>query len=361
MKIAYVFGTRPEIIKLAPIIKKTTSKNSSLIFTGQHYDFEMSLRFIEDLGLRKPDYQMKLTKLQNNTSDRATQTGEIILKLAKILTDINPDSVVVQGDTNTVMAAAITSIKCGIPVSHVEAGLRSYDWRMPEEHNRVAVDHISELLFAPTKQTAMTLKNEKVHGKIHITGNTSIDAVSEFMKHAEKKSKFKIDQDFVLTTIHRGENVDDKKIIQSIISGLLNSKATFLFPIHPRTVNRLKEFGLYEKIKNSNKIKLIPSVGYFDMLNLMKKCSFILTDSGGIQEEATSSLIHKKVLIVRKSTDRQEAVDAGLAEVIGTNSAKIRHIINKTLENPSLISKKTPYGNGTSSKQILKILKNRFN
>ncbi len=361
MKIAYVFGTRPEIIKLAPIIKKTTPKNSSLIFTGQHYDFDMSLRFIKDLGLRSPDFQMKLTKLQNNTSDRATQTGEIILKLAKILTDLNPDSVVVQGDTNTVLAAAITSIKCGIPVSHVESGLRSYDWRMPEEHNRIAVDHISELLFAPTKQTSMILKNEQVHGKIYMTGNTSIDAVAEFIKQAEKKSKLKIDQDFVLATIHRGENVDDKKTIQSIISGLLNSKATFLFPIHPRTVNRLKEFGLYEKIKNSKKIKLIPSVGYFDMLNLMKKCTFILTDSGGIQEEATSPLISKKVLIARKSTDRQEAVDAGMAEVIGTNSTKISQIINKTLKNPSLISKKTPYGNGTSSKQILEILKKRFN
>ena len=360
MKIAYVFGTRPEIIKLAPIIKKTTSKNSSLIFTGQHYDFDMSLRFIEDLGLRSPDFKMKLTKLQNNKSDRATQTGEIILKLAKILSEINPDSVVVQGDTNTVLAAAITSIKCGIPVSHVEAGLRSYDWRMPEEHNRIAVDHISELLFAPTKQTATILKNEHVHGTIHVTGNTSIDAVSEYIKKAEKNSKLNIDHDFILTTIHRGENVDNKKTLQSIISGLLNSKGSFLFPIHPRTVNRLKEFGLYEKIKASNKIKLIPSLGYFDMLYLMKKCSFIFTDSGGIQEEATSPLISKKVLIARKSTDRQEAVDAGLADIIGTNSKKISQSINKTLDNPSLISKKTPYGNGTSSNQIIQILKKKF-
>ena len=360
MKIAYVFGTRPEIIKLAPIIKKTTSKNSSLIFTGQHYDFDMSLRFIEDLGLRSPDFTMKLTKLQNNTSDRATQTGEIILKLAKILSEVSPDSVVVQGDTNTVLAAAITSIKCGIPISHVEAGLRSYDWRMPEEHNRIAVDHVSELLFAPTKQTATILKNEHVHGTIHVTGNTSIDAVSEFIKKAEKKSKLNIDYDFILTTIHRGENVDNKKTLQSIISGLLNSKGSFVFPIHPRTVNRLKEFGLYEKIKASNKIKLISSVGYFDMLYLMKKCTFILTDSGGIQEEATSPLISKKVIIARKSTDRQEAVDAGLAEIIGTNSKKISQSINKTLDNPSLISKKTPYGNGTSSNQIIEILKKKF-
>ena len=232
---------------------------------------------------------------------------------------------------------------------------------MLEEHNRIAVDHISELLFAPTKQTATILKNEKVHGTIHVTGNTSIDAVSEFIKKAEKKSKLNIDHDFILTTIHRGENVDNKKILQSIISGLLNSKGSFLFPIHPRTINRLKEFDLYTKIKNSKKIELIPSVGYFDMLNLMKKCSFILTDSGGIQEEATSPLINKKVLIVRKSTDRQEAVDAGMAEIIGTNSIKISKSINKTLDNPPLISKKTPYGNGTSSNQIIQILKKKFN
>ena len=231
---------------------------------------------------------------------------------------------------------------------------------MLEEHNRIAVDHILELLFAPTKQTATILKNEKVHGTIHVTGNTSIDAVSEFIKKAEKKSKLNIDHDFILTTIHRGENVDNKKTLQSIISGLLNSKGSFLFPIHPRTINRLKEFGLYKKISNSKKIELIPSVNYFDMLNLMKKCTFILTDSGGIQEEATSPEIHKKVLVVRKSTDRQEAVDAGLSEVLGVNSTKISQIINKTLENPSLISKNTPYGDGRSSTKILKIIKTKF-
>jgi UDP-N-acetylglucosamine 2-epimerase (non-hydrolysing) len=360
MKIAYVLGTRPEIIKLAPILKKTTRKNSSIIFTGQHYDFDMSLRFIEELGIRKPDYEMKLTKIQNTTSDRATQTGEIILKLAKIISLINPDSVVVQGDTNTVLAAAITSIKCGIPVSHVEAGLRSYDWRMPEEHNRIAVDHISEILFAPTLQTKKILEQEHVHGQIHVTGNTSIDAVSEFIKSAEKKSKIKIKDEFVLATIHRGENVDNKKTLQSIFSGLLNSKANVILPSHPRTIKKLQEFGLYEKIKRSKNLQLIPSVGYFDMLNLMKNCTFIVTDSGGIQEEATSPLICKKVLIVRKSTDRQEAVDAGLSEIIGTDTKKIIHSINKTLKNPRLVSRKTPYGDGTSSKKILQILKNNF-
>ena len=192
MKTAIILGTRPEIIKLSPIINKLNKKNCTVIFTGQHYDFDMSMKFIKELGLRSPDFKMKLTKLQNTTNDRATQSGEIILNLAKIISSINPDTVLVQGDTNTVLAAAITSIKCSIPVSHVESGLRSYDWRMPEEHNRIAVDHISELLFAPTLATKKILEKEKVHGKIFVTGNTSIDAVEQNIKYAEKKSKIRI-------------------------------------------------------------------------------------------------------------------------------------------------------------------------
>src|SRR5574341_558833 len=131
MKVAIIMGTRPEIIKLSSIVNMLTKKNSTVIFTGQHYDYDMSLRFIKELGMRSPDYKMKLKKLQNTTTDRATQIGEIILNLAKIITSINPDSVVVQGDTNTVLAASVAAIKCGIPVSHVESGIRSYDWRMP--------------------------------------------------------------------------------------------------------------------------------------------------------------------------------------------------------------------------------------
>ena len=191
-------GTRPEIIKLAPIINKLPKRSSTVIFTGQHYDYEMSLQFINQLGIRNPDYKIKLTKIQNATTDRATQIGEMMLNLAKVFSKIKPDTVIVQGDTNTVLSSAISSIKCNIPVSHVEAGLRSYDWRMPEEHNRIAVDHISEFLFAPTSYNKKTLTDENVHGKIFVTGNTAIDAVCENIKKAKK-----------LTTI--SEDFDDLK------------------------------------------------------------------------------------------------------------------------------------------------------
>ena len=361
MKVAIVMGTRPEIIKLAPIINKLNKKNSSIIFTGQHYDYDMGLRFIEELEMRKPDYKMKLIKLQNTTSDRATQTAEIILNLAKIITTIDPDTVVVQGDTNTVLAAAITSIKCSIPISHVESGVRSYDWRMPEEHNRIAVDHISELLFAPTGETKKILRDEKVHGKIYVTGNTSIDAVKENIKHIEDKATFSIGQkDFALVTLHRGENVDNSRTLLSIIKGLLNSNVDMIFPAHPRTIRRLKEFELYNKIKESRNLLLIPAVGYFDMLYLMKACSFIISDSGGVQEEATSPKIRKKVLVTRKTTDRPEAVKFGYSELVGTETNKIISAVKSAAKNPEIMTHINPYGRGNASQKIIRILERAF-
>jgi len=361
MKIAIVMGTRPEIIKLSSIINKLNKKNSTLIFTGQHYDYDMSYRFLKELAIRNPEYKMKLRKLQNTTSDRATQTGEIIINLAKIFSKINPDYVMVQGDTNTVLAAVITAIKCNIPGIHVESGLRSHDWRMPEEHNRVAVDHISELLFAPTNYCQTILKNESVHGKIFVTGNTSIDAIEKYYKIAEKKSKIELnEQNYILVTLHRGENVDNKNTLNSILAALVKSNQKIIFPIHPRTLKRLHEFGFYRKIINSKNITLLPTLGYFDMIHLMKKCNFIVSDSGGIQEEATSPHIRKKVLIVRKTTDRPEAVKLGYSKLVGTDTDNILKSIKITSCNPQIISKYSPYGKGNASNKIIGILKKLF-
>ncbi|MGI0059800.1 MAG: non-hydrolyzing UDP-N-acetylglucosamine 2-epimerase [Nitrosotalea sp.] len=359
MKVALVMGTRPEIIKLSSIIKLLNKKNSTVIFTGQHYDYNMSMQFMEELDIRKPDYSMKLTKLQNTTTDRATQIGEIVLNLAKIISKISPDTVIVQGDTNTVLAAAITGLKCSVPVTHVEAGLRSYDWRMPEEHNRIAVDHISEFLFAPTEYAKKTLLGEKVHGKTYVTGNTSIDAIQQNILKAENKASLSIEKknDFALVTLHRGENVDNKETLSSIVQALLQSKIDMIFPMHPRTVKQLQRFGLYKKIQESKNILVIPPVGYFDILYLMKKCQFIISDSGGVQEEATSPSIKKKVLIIRDTTDRPEAVKAGYSELVGTSTRKIIQAIKDTLDNPKITSNSNPYGRGNSAEKILSVLR----
>ena len=361
MKAAIIFGTRAETIKVAPLLTRLKRKEFVSIYTGQHYDPGMSSRFFTELGIGKPDYQLKLNKVGNTTTDRATQTAEVILKLSKIISSENPDTVVVQGDTNSVLAATITSLKCSIPVCHVEAGLRSYDWRMPEEHNRIAIDHLSELLFAPTIHSKQILKNEKVHGRIFVTGNTSIDAVEDYVEYTQRKSKFDIEnQSFALATIHRGENVDDKKIFSSILHGLLNSKIPIIFPVHPRTEQRLKEFGFYNKIKKSKIITMIPPLGYFDILHLMKQSMFIISDSGGIQEEATSPKLSKKVLVVRKTSDRPEAIKYGYSEIVGTKTEKIIQAINRTIKNPKIHSQKSPYGKGNASQKIIKLLRDNF-
>lgn len=356
MKIALVLGTRPEIIKLAPIIKKIGSKNCSIIFTGQHYDRKMGLGFMHELGLPKPDYSLNITKLNPQL-----QISEIIKKLSKILIRDNFDTVMVQGDTNTVLAAGICSLKSNIPISHVESGLRSNDWRMPEEHNRITIDHLSEFLFAPTKNAKFNLVSEKVHGQIFVTGNTVIDAINIYSKISKKKSKLLIPStEFILSTLHRAENVDDQKTLSGILNGLINSKKKIIFPIHPRTKKRLYEFGFLNKLNQNKNIQLIDSVGYFEMLELMKNCSLIVTDSGGIQEEATSPIIRKKVLVVRKTTDRPESVENQLAQIVGLKEKNITNSIIKAIKNPELHSMKMPYGKGDASKKILDILKKNF-
>ena len=356
MKTAIVLGTRPEIIKLAPIIKKFNRRNCTVIFTGQHYDHELSMQFFHQLELRKPDYSLQISH-----DKPILQISEIITKLTKILEKETPDTVIVEGDTNSVLAGGICSLKSKIPISHVESGLRSFDWRMPEEHNRITIDHLSELLFAPTKLAKNNLISENVHGKIFVTGNTIIDSINMYSNISKKKSTISVEiEDYILMTLHRTENVDDKKILSSIIKGIINSHENVIFPVHPHTLKRLHNFNLYNKLSKSENVLLFDSVGYFEMLELMKNCSFIITDSGGIQEEVTSPKIRKKVLVLRKTTDRPEAVEAGFAQVIGTNQKNITFSIKKTAKKPTIKSKKTPYGNGNSSDQIIRKIQGYF-
>ena len=355
MKTAIIFGTRPEIIKLSPLIQKLNKKNSILIFTGQHYDYELGLRFIKELGLRTPDFKLKISK-----TNPSVQIGEMMIKLSIIFQKSKINSTIVQGDTNTVLAASFASLKNNLPISHVESGLRSYDWRMPEEHNRISVDHISELLFAPTNFNKKTLLLEKVHGKIHVTGNTVIDALQHFSKFSEKKSLLSFEKDSILLTLHRFENIENKQVFTDIINTIIKSNEKFIFPIHPHTRKNLKKFNLFDKITNCKNIITFPSVGYFDMIELMKKCSFIMTDSGGLQEEATAPQIRKKVLVLRNSSDRPESIVDGLSVLVGTNPINIISSIKKTVNCPKIKSKKYPYGIGKSSDKILKIIKNYF-
>ena len=353
MKTVIILGTRPEIIKLAPLIQKLGKKSSRVIFTGQHYDYAMGLKFIDQLGLRKPDYSLQIPK-----SNPSLQMGQIIIKVSEILQEIKPDTVIVQGDTNTVLSATISSLKSGFTTSHVEAGLRSHDWRMPEEHNRIATDHLSEYLFAPTKSAKENLLKEKVHGKSFVTGNTVIDAINFFSAQSAQKSTLDIpSNEYILMTLHRAENVDNKNSLSHIIKAAIDSKQDIIFPIHPRTAKQLKKFSLYNKLTSAKNIHLLDSVGYFEMLELMKHSSFIMTDSGGIQEEITSPEIRKKAMIVRKTTDRPESVTAGFAELVDVSYSKILGAIKKLKKDHTVTGKKSPYGDGHASEKIIEILK----
>lgn len=360
MKVAVVLGTRPEIIKMASIIKHLESGNHDyeIIHTEQHYNANLSQAFFDDLGLPNPNYRLSI-----GSGTHAQQTANAMVRLEDVFLKSSPDVVLVEGDTNTVVGGALSAAKLGIKVGHVEAGLRSYDRRMPEEYNRRLTDHVSDLLFAPTEHNARTLRKENVWGKIFVTGNTVIDACKEYLPIAEKRSeileKIRFD-DYALVTAHRAENVDDPKTLRSFVRILIGCPLPVIYPLHPRTAKMLKEQGLYQKLKAHNKVQLIDPVGYFDFLVLMKHSSFIMTDSGGIQEEATGPGIQKRVFILRNNTERPEAVEAGYAEIVGTDEGSVLKRIIEFKAEPDTSIKPSPFGDGSAGKVIVSHLINEL-
>ena len=353
MKPFFVIGTRPEIIKMAPIIHECEKRNIELflLHTGQHYSESLSRQFFDDMDLREPDMNLNI-----GSGTHSEQTAKALVGIEKALIKEKPDIVLVQGDTNAVLSAALAAAKLGIPVGHVEAGLRSYDIRMPEEHNRRLTDHVSSYLFAPTQKSADILKSEKVWGEIFITGNTVIDALESRLPLIMNR-KTVADQlgleEFVLLTMHRAENVDDKKILTGLLAGIQSLDSDIIFAAHPRTVARLNEFGLMSEIKEDNRIHIVEPPGYLDFIALMKKCNFILTDSGGIQEEATAPSINKSVFVLRTSTERPESVDSGHAKVVGIDPESFPKLISSAIEKGLEKSRKCPYGDGDASKKII--------
>lgn len=348
-----VVGTRPEIIKMAPIIDALQKRRVPHIFVncGQHYDYNMSRQFIDDLGLPPPDHEYRL-----RAYSQGEQTARILTQMEQLMKDARPSLVLVEGDTNGVLATSLAAVKLGISVGHVEAGLRSFDLRMPEEHNRRLTDHLSEYLFAPTGTAASNLKRESVWGKIYVTGNTIIDAVTQHLPIAEEKSRIleavKFER-FALATAHRTENVDNLKILESFIETFADAPIPVIYPMHPRTKKRLRQNKIYDRIKKLGNIQVLPPLGYLDFLVLMKKCEIIVTDSGGIQEEATAPCLRKPVLVIRLSTERPEAVEAGFAEVVGTEKRRILEAMNRTLQKRKELPSISPYGDGKAAEKIV--------
>jgi UDP-N-acetylglucosamine 2-epimerase (non-hydrolysing) len=355
-EVMIALGTRPETIKMAPVIRALQKYDQpfSLVHSGQHYDYNLSIQFIEELNLPRPDHNLRFRE-----SLPAAQTGRIMMGLEKIVKKEKPRLMLIQGDTNTMLAAALTAFKQNVPVGHVEAGLRSNDWRMPEEHNRRMVDHASKYLFAPTLGAKENLESENIWGKIFVTGNTVIDAVAQHLPIAEKKSVVmtRINfREYILATAHRAENVDDPRVLRNFVEVFMEAPLPVVFPVHPRTAKRLRRYNLWKKLASSKTVQLLPPMGYFDFLILMKNCELMLTDSGGIQEEATAPPIKKFVLVLRLSTERPEAVEAGFAKVVGVDKNNILRALNDFVENPPNLQKRSPFGDGKAGEKITKIV-----
>ncbi|NPA85392.1 MAG: UDP-N-acetylglucosamine 2-epimerase (non-hydrolyzing) [Crenarchaeota archaeon] len=355
--IAVVVGTRPEIIKMAPVILELQERGLDFTFvhTGQHHDYEMSKIFIEELGLPEPHYSFVL-----RGESPGEQIGEMIIHLDKVAKVKKPDVVAVQGDTNSMVAAAIAALKVGADVAHVEAGLRSYDWRMPEEHNRRMIDHISKYLFAPTEEAKRNLEEEHVYGEIYVTGNTIIDALDRYLSVAEERSREVLESipfdEFGLVTFHRAENVDDPQTLKDFVRILERSPIPLVYPVHPRTRKRLFEFGLWEKVKEIKHVKLMEPLGYLEFIGVLKESLIVLSDSGGLQEEVTHPKIRKHILVLRTSTERPEAVKAGFAFVVGTNPVVVLSTLERVLEEKPQLPETSPFGDGKASRRIVDVL-----
>jgi UDP-N-acetylglucosamine 2-epimerase (non-hydrolysing) len=351
-----VVGTRPEVIKMAPVIRALEKHRQPFIFvhSGQHYDYNLSLQFIEELGLPKPDYSLKVRE-----RSPAAQTGRMMITVEKVVKKENPGLMLIEGDTNTMLAAALAGFKQNVPVGHVEAGLRSYDFRMPEEHNRRMVDHASTYLFAPTKKAKQNLVGENVWGKIYVTGNSVIDALLQHVPLAERKSKIKEQvrfKDYALATAHRMENVDNPRVLKNFLEAFTESPVPVVFSVHPRTKKKLHQWKMWRELSSSENVQTLPPLGYFDFLLLMKNCKLILTDSGGLQEEATAPSIRKPVIVLRMSTERPEAVEAGFAKVVGTEKDSILTAITEILKKKVKLPEKSPFGDGDAGEKIAQIV-----
>lgn len=327
MKIATIVGARPQFVKAAPVskvLRKTC--NEYLIHTGQHYDENMSQIFFDELGIPRPDINLEL-----GSGSHAIQTGKMLIEIEKILQNIKPDWLMVYGDTNSTLAGALAATKLHIPVAHIEAGLRSFNRRMPEEINRLLTDKMSGLLFCPTQTAVNHLESEGVTTGVHLTGDVMYDAVLRFGALAEQKSTVlrRLDltpKKFMLATVHRPNSTDSKENLTNIIEAFGESELPVVFPVHPRTVGYLKQYDLWNQINSSKKIRAIEPVSYLDMLQLEKHAAKILTDSGGIQKEAYFYQV--PCITMREETEWVETVDDGWNIIVGTDKAKILDAIH---------------------------------
>lgn len=374
-KILIIVGARPNFMKAAPLfreLKKHPEFNPVLVHTGQHYDFNMSHAFFDDLDLPEPHIYLGV-----GSGTHAEQTGQIMIKFEKICFEEKPHLVIVVGDINSTLACALVTSKLHIPMAHVEAGLRSHDRKMPEEINRILTDQISDYLFTTCEDADQNLLREGIpKEKIHFVGNVMIDTLIQLYPISKKSDILKrlglISQDrtnaYALVTLHRPSNVDDRAVLGDLMETLiaLSNEIPIVFPAHPRTLNQIKNFRLSKKIhflkmsaphnpKNlSRNFSVIPPLGYVDFLCLMSHAKLVLTDSGGIQEETT--FLGIPCLTLRDNTERPITINQGTNILVGTDPRKIQSEVRSVLKDGMKKTRIPRYWDGRAAKRVVKIL-----
>lgn len=359
-------GARPNFIKMAPVYKELRKYSGIIehyiVHTGQHYDNDMSSIFIEELGIPQPDFH-----LECGSGTHAVQTAKIMIRFEKVLNKIKPDLVLVYGDVNSTLAASLVCSKylrngSPVKVAHIESGLRSFDRTMPEEINRIVTDEIADYLFV-TEASGIKNIGRRKDKKIYFVGNTMIDSLKEYITRIDLKKileKYKlIPRKYLIITIHRPSNVDSinnlHKVIEIILS--ISDKFKFLklvFPLHPRTKKKLKEIGLWKKVKTFKNILLLPPLGYKEFIALMNKSLLVLTDSGGIQEETT--FLKVPCITLRSTTERPVTITNGTNTLCNLDKKKIVSTIDSVLNGNFKKGKIPPKWDGRASERIAKII-----
>lgn len=326
MSIALVVGARPNFMKIAPIEREFSSRGveTLLIHTGQHYDHNMSDVFFEDLNMRTPDIHLNV-----GSASHAVQTAKIMISFEEVCNEHKPEMVLVVGDVNSTIACTLVAKKMGIPVTHVEAGLRSFDMEMPEEINRILTDSVSDLLLTPSRDGDENLRKEGVEEeRIKFVGNIMIDSLFDAVKRTEVRA-FDIGVElptsgYGVITLHRPSNVDEPEVLKNLVEVIseLSEEIEMIFPAHPRTKIRLDNNGLTTILDDNPRIHLIEPLGYLDFVTLISKSSIVLTDSGGLQEETTALGI--PCLTIRENTERPITITEGTNQLVGINPEMIR-------------------------------------
>lgn len=353
MKILTVVGARPQFIKAAPVGKalQAAGHYQFLVHTGQHYDHNMSQVFFDELQIPQPNANLEI-----GSGTHGQQTGQMLMRIEEVIEQQRPDWVLVYGDTNSTLAGALAAVKLHVPVAHVEAGLRSFNREMPEEHNRVLTDHCADLLLCPTQTAVNLLAKEGITNGVHLVGDTMYDAVLQFADLARQRSTILSalqlqPKRFILATIHRPYNTDSPENLCNILQGLATLAEPVIFPVHPRTRKKLAELGLL----GVSNVHLIDPVGYLDMLALQQNARLIITDSGGVQKEAFFFAV--PCVTVRPETEWVETVESGWNILVPAIQGKIRTAVMQ--QSWPQATPPLAFGDGRASEKIVRLLEER--